>query len=74
MPVIPLPQPEHTLILAPRGRDALVAKTILREARIQSEICVDVAELLEGLRRGAEVAILTEEAMRDPRPARSRRG
>jgi len=65
VPIIPQPQPERTLILAPRGRDALVAKTILREARIQSEICVDLAELLEGLRRGAEVAILTEEAMRD---------
>ena len=65
MPLIPQRQPERTLILAPRGRDALVAKTILREAQIQSEICVDLAELMEGLRRGAEVAILTEEAMRD---------
>ena len=55
---------ECTLILAPRGRDAVVAKGILREAGIQADICVDLAELVEGIRRGADVAVLTEEALR----------
>jgi signal transduction histidine kinase/ActR/RegA family two-component response regulator len=55
---------ERTLILAPRGRDAVVAKGILREARIHAEICVDLPELLEEIARGADVAVLTEEAVR----------
>jgi signal transduction histidine kinase len=55
---------ERTLILAPRGRDAVVAKGILREAGIQADICVDLAELVESIRRGADVAVLTEEAVR----------
>jgi signal transduction histidine kinase len=55
---------ERTLILAPRGRDAVVAKGILRDARIHSEICLDLAELMQEIRRGADLAILTEEATR----------
>jgi signal transduction histidine kinase/CheY-like chemotaxis protein len=57
-------QAERTLILAPRGRDAVVAKGILREARIHAEICVDLPELVEEIRRGAGVAVITEEAVR----------
>jgi signal transduction histidine kinase/ActR/RegA family two-component response regulator len=60
----PPPHSERTLILAPRGRDAVVAKAILREARLHSEICVDLAELVQEIRRGADVAIVTEEAVR----------
>ena len=55
---------EWALILAPRGRDAVVAKGILRDARIHSDICLDLAELMQEIRRGADVAILTEEATR----------
>lgn len=55
---------ERGLILAPRGRDAVVAKGILREAQIHADICVDLSELLEELGRGADVAVLTEEALR----------
>jgi signal transduction histidine kinase len=58
------PRGERTLILAPRGRDAVVAKGILRDARIHSEICLDLAELMQEIRRGADLAILTEEATR----------
>lgn len=54
---------ERALILAPRGRDAVVAKSILREARIQADICVDCGELLEEIKRGAECAVVTEEAV-----------
>jgi signal transduction histidine kinase len=55
---------ERTLILAPRGRDAVIAKGILRDAAMRSEICIDLAELLQEIKRGADVAIVTEEATR----------
>jgi signal transduction histidine kinase len=58
------PQLERTLILAPRGRDSFVAKSILRDAKLYSEICLDLPELLQELKRGADVAIVTEEATR----------
>ena len=69
----PVPHPQRTLIFAPRGRDAVIAKEILRDARIYSGICVDFSELLEELGRGADVAIITEEALRgvDARPLAS---
>ena len=54
---------ERILILAPRGRDAVVAKSILREAKISCDVCADLAELLGEIQRGADVAILTEEAV-----------
>jgi len=59
-----VPHGERTLILAPRGRDAVVAKGILRDARIHSEIRLDLAELVQAIGRGADLAILTEEATR----------
>ena len=55
---------ERALILAPRGRDAVIARDILREARIHSDICLDLADLMQEIRRGADVAIVTEEAIR----------
>ncbi len=54
---------ERTLILAPRGRDAAVAASILQEARIDCHICGDLAELTEEIARGAGIAIVTEEAL-----------
>jgi signal transduction histidine kinase len=57
---------ERTLILAPRGRDAVVAKGILRDAKVRSEICVDLAELVQEVKRGADLSIITEEATRSP--------
>ena len=61
---VDVPQGERTLILAPRGRDAVVAKGILRDARIHSKICLDLTELVQAIGRGADLAILTEEATR----------
>jgi signal transduction histidine kinase len=55
---------ERTLICAPRGRDAVVAKGILRDAKLRSDICLDPAELLNEIKNGADLAILTEEATR----------
>jgi signal transduction histidine kinase/ActR/RegA family two-component response regulator len=62
---LPPPHKERTLILAPRGRDAVIAKGILRDARLHSEICLDQLELVQEIGRGADVAIVTEEAVRD---------
>ncbi|HLH87556.1 MAG TPA: response regulator [Xanthobacteraceae bacterium] len=55
-------QRERTLILAPRGRDAPVAKEILDEAGIDCEICPDLRRLVRELLAGADVAVVTEEA------------
>jgi len=58
------PTRENILLLAPRGRDAVVAKELLRDASLHATICVDLAELLHEIRRGADVAVVTEEAIR----------
>jgi hypothetical protein len=55
---------EKVLILAPRGRDAVVAKALLREAGIRAQICVELREMIEEMHKGADVAILTEESLR----------
>jgi signal transduction histidine kinase/ActR/RegA family two-component response regulator len=60
------PRNERALILAPLGRDAVVAKGILRDAGIHSEICLDLGELVQEIKRGADIAVLTEEAARGP--------
>jgi signal transduction histidine kinase len=57
---------ERTLILAPRGRDAMVAKGILHDAQLQAHICTDLFDLAREIIRGADVAIITEEATREP--------
>jgi signal transduction histidine kinase/CheY-like chemotaxis protein len=66
------PPSERVLILAPRGRDAVVAKEILRDAKLHAYICLDTDELMQELDRGADVAVVTEEATRaDIRPMAS---
>jgi signal transduction histidine kinase len=57
-------QQERVLILAPRGRDAVVAKEILRDAKVHADICLDIEETLQEIQRGADAAVLTEEATR----------
>ena len=58
------PHRERILILAPRGRDAVVAKEILRDAKLHADICLDTPDLTAEVRCGADLAILTEEATR----------
>ncbi len=53
------------LILAPKGRDALVIDQILARVAIQATICADVRELLAEMTRGADVAVATEEGFTD---------
>ena len=52
---------ERTLILATRGRDAVVAGGILREVDLTAHVCADIGELVREIHRGAELAIITEE-------------
>jgi PAS domain S-box-containing protein len=55
---------EKALILAPLGRDALVAKTMLAEIGVGAHICGSLAEVEANLARGAGFVITTEEALR----------
>jgi PAS domain S-box-containing protein len=54
---------ERGLILAPLGRDAEVAASILAGAHIRSLACPTVAALVADLRAGAGFAVVTEEAL-----------
>jgi signal transduction histidine kinase len=58
------------LILAPLGRDAILARTVLERARIECTICPELGDLVTALRTGAGVAVVAEEALlrADPDP------
>ena len=56
--------PDRALVLAPQGRDAIVAAGILQDAHIPQCICRDLRVFLDELGRGAGVALLTDEAIR----------
>ncbi len=57
---------ERIVILTPGGRDPIVAKSILHEACIQADICAALGELVEEIERGADCALVTEEALHSP--------
>ncbi len=59
------PDSERVLVVAPLGRDAGIAAQILREARIASRACGDVACMVGCLDEGAGVALIAEEALDD---------
>ena len=54
---------ERALVHAPHGRDAVVALDMLAEAGLPGDIVDDIPQLVEELRRGAGLAIITEEAI-----------
>jgi signal transduction histidine kinase len=54
---------ERALILAPSGRDAFVARDMLAEAGVHSEIVSDIEQLVRALEAGAGCGVLTEEAV-----------
>jgi PAS domain S-box-containing protein len=56
---------ERVLVLAPLGRDAAVATTMLGEAGLTAHVCSDLKHLMAELERGAGSAILTEEPVRN---------
>jgi signal transduction histidine kinase/ActR/RegA family two-component response regulator len=60
--------PERTLILAPQGRDAIIAADILNDAGLEGYICRNLAELVRELHTGADAALLTEEVAREADP------
>jgi signal transduction histidine kinase len=55
---------ERALILAPAGRDAAIAVTILQEAGMTAISCTDLPCLCRELETGAGVAVVVEEALR----------
>lgn len=56
---------ERALILAPRGRDAIIASEVIGQAGLKTKICHGVHQLLHEIEGGAGVAIVTDEAIRD---------
>lgn len=51
------------LILAPRGRDAVVAADLLARNEINSCICADQSDLVSRLIQGADTVLVTEEVL-----------
>jgi signal transduction histidine kinase len=51
------------LVIAPVGRDAAACATLVEQAGLQARICADIGDLIVQLDRGAEVVLLTEEAI-----------
>ena len=54
---------DRALILAPNGRDAVVARDMLAEADIRGKIIGSIPELVDELEAGAACGIVTEEAV-----------
>ena len=53
------------LILAPHGRDAAVAATLLQQSGIESIVCMDLTRFSAALADQIGCAVMTEEALRD---------
>jgi PAS domain S-box-containing protein len=54
---------ERALVLAPRGRDAAIARDMLREGGMEATACDNLAELIAELDKGAAFILVTEEAI-----------
>jgi signal transduction histidine kinase len=54
---------ERVLILAPRGRDSVIAAELLQKNGHSVRVCEDLAELVDELETGAGSALITEEAL-----------
>jgi signal transduction histidine kinase/CheY-like chemotaxis protein len=63
----------HALVLAPRGRDAGVVRSLFHQVGIESEICADIPEVASKLGDDIAFAFLTDEGVRnaDLRPLRT---
>jgi len=57
---------ERALILAPHGRDSLVAAEMLRETGIATTECRNIPALIAALDAGAGFALVTEEGLVSP--------
>lgn len=54
---------KRVLVLTPGGRDGAVARALLAEAGVDSELCDDLPALVAGLKAGAGSAVIAEEAL-----------
>ena len=54
----------RALILAPRGRDSLLAQSLLRQAGIASDVCRDLPDLVSSIDDDVGFVLLTEDAIR----------
>ena len=54
---------ERALVLAPQGRDAMVAASMLAEAGMRGDVVGDLQELVAELQTGAGFSVVTEEAL-----------
>lgn len=54
---------ERALVLAPRGRDSVLASSILREAGLVADPCPSLTGLVSELNEGAAFVVATEEAL-----------
>jgi len=57
------PTESRVLLLAPTGRDALLARRVLAEAGIGAHICTNLEELQRGIREGAGAVLVTEDGL-----------
>ncbi len=60
----PGPSSERAVILAPKGRDAAVAATLIREAGYHAQACIDLPALLSEIEEGAGLAVIADEAIK----------
>ncbi|MCJ2046403.1 ATP-binding protein [Methylobacterium sp. J-078] len=60
-----VPDGEVVLILAPRGRDAVVMAQLMVKSDVGVTVCANGVEWLDGLRTSAATSIVTEEALLD---------
>lgn len=58
---------ERILILAPRGRDALLAQQALRDSALTAHVCSDLSAVVNELATGAGAVLVAEEAIPPPR-------
>jgi signal transduction histidine kinase len=59
----PGPHSERAVIVAPNGRDAEIARQLLREAGFPADVCGDLRTLTENVERGAGLAIIADDAL-----------
>ena len=55
---------ERAVILAPTGRDAAVAATLIRDAGYAANVCADLAATLHEIESGAGLAMIADEAIK----------
>lgn len=55
----------RALVLAPRGRDAALAQSLLSQAGIESDICRDLPALIAAIHDDVGFVLLTEDAIRN---------